>query len=321
MLRAFGPVVAAAVLAWPHGAVAQTRAADPRLERPITPGTPSEIPLRVKEIGEDLFMITGRGGNSVVRRTSAGLILIDDKVMYAQVYRELRETLDKKIADQPVRYAFVTHHHADHSGNNQQLIDAGARLIGHRSLASILKTYKSTISPINPAVPDVLFDKIHAVDLGGIKAIAYHWGPGHTASDIAVYFPDRRVVAAGDILNGSGELAIDYMDASGSLTGLLSRIDDLLRLDFVTAVPGHGDNVMTREEVRLYRQRVASFIARGVAAVRRGVTAEGLPAAMRSDDLGFRLVGHFWSDPRNLALLHEDLRGSVRGPAKVLVRR
>ncbi|MDZ7770633.1 MAG: hypothetical protein U5K38_16985 [Woeseiaceae bacterium] len=56
----------------------------------------------------DLFLITGRGGNSVVRRTDDGLVLVDNKVMYNLVWDELNQIIDRRVGDQPVKLAFIT---------------------------------------------------------------------------------------------------------------------------------------------------------------------------------------------------------------------
>ncbi len=52
-------------------------------------------------------------------------------------------------------------------------------------------------------------------------------------------------------------------------------------------------------------------IARGQAAIRAGVAPENLIAAMHSEDLAFRLVGHFWTEPARLKLLYDELAASV----------
>lgn len=286
--------------------------ADP-LDRPIRQGTPSAVPVTVRQVGQNLYMITGRGGNVVAKTTPDGLILVDNKVMYRAVYQELKRTLAALPSGGAVKYAFVTHHHADHGGNSQALIDDGAVLIGHESLAGILATYRSSIAPVNPAAPTVTFDHIYKLELGGVQVVAYHWGPGHTRADIAVHFPRERVVAVGDMVYQSGELAVDALDGGGSLIGMRRRIDDLLALDFDVVVPGHGDNVMTRGELELYAARLGTLIGRGVEAVKAGVAADALVEAMRSDDLGFRLVGHFWSDPKYLAPIYAELQGVAAG--------
>lgn len=287
----------------PQMAIAQTPA-----ERPPAPGTPATIPVLSKEIMPGLFLFTGRGGNAVIRVTPDGLIAIDNKVMRESVFKEFSEAIANRTGDQSIKYAFITHHHADHGGNNARIRAAGIELVGHKNLPGILTTYKSSIAPQNPAPPSITFDKEHRVKLGGIEAIAYHWGPGHTNADIAVYFPDQRVVVAGDMLHMAGDPAVDILDGGGSLLGFRDRIDDLLKLDFVLAIPGHGENAVTRAEVLLYRERIQQLILRGIAAVRRGVEPDGLRDAMRGDDLGFRLVGHFWTDAKYIAPIHEELR-------------
>ncbi|WP_326525742.1 MBL fold metallo-hydrolase [Sphingomonas sp.] len=293
----------------PLSAVAQAPA-----ERPPAPGTPATIPVLSKEIMPGLFLFTGRGGNAVVRATPDGLIAVDNKVMRESVFNELRDAIAKRAGDQPIKVAFITHHHADHGGSNARIRADGAELIGHSNLPAILTTYTSTIAPRNPAPPSITFEREHRVTLGGVEAIAYHWGPGHTGADIAVYFPDQRVVVAGDMLHMAGDPAIDILDGGGSLIGFRDRIDDLLKLDFVLAIPGHGENAVTRDEVKLYRQRIQQLIDRGIAAVRRGVKPDDLRDAMRSDDLGFRLVGHFWTDPRYIAPIHAELLNAAGQP-------
>jgi glyoxylase-like metal-dependent hydrolase (beta-lactamase superfamily II) len=293
-------------------AVAQSAIAGPTAERPPAPGTPATIPIMPKEIMPGLFLFTGRGGNAIVRATPDGLIVIDNKVMRESVFREFNEAIVQRMGNQPIKYAFITHHHADHGGNNARLRAAGVELIGHKNLIDILKTYKSAIAPKNPAPPSITFDKEYRVTLGGVEAIAYHWGAGHTNADIAVYFPDQRVVVAGDMLHMAGDPSVDIVDGHGSLLGFRQRIDDLLKLDFILAIPGHGENAVTRPEVMLYRARIQKLIDRGIAAVKRGVKPDGLRDAMRSDDLGIRLVGHFWTDPRYIAPIYEELRAAGR---------
>ncbi len=281
--------------------------AAPQAERPPAPNTPVAIPLTLKRIKPDLYLITGRGGNSVARMTPDGIILVDNKVMRDSVYRELGELLATRLQGKPVKVAFMTHHHADHTGNNARLLESGAQLIGQRNVLETLRNYKSTIAPRNPAPPSVVFDSRHTVSLGGVTAHAYYWGPGHTNADIAVYFPDQKVLVVGDIIAADGEPDIDALDAGGSLLGLQQRLIDVLGVDFELVIPGHGDNAMTRDDVLAYQKRIDAMVSRLKLAVRRGVPQEQLIASVDVSDLAFRLVGHFWSEPARLAPIYREL--------------
>ncbi len=304
-------VLTAAILCWAGILASLPVLAQSVLDRPIRAGTPSAIPLRIMEFKPEVYLITGRGGNSVVRNTSEGPVLVDTKVMYNVVWDELTSLIAERVSDKPLQLAFITHHHANHTGNNQRVIDTGADLVGHENVVEILRTYKSIIAPINPAPPTITFDDQIDFNIGGVRIRAIYWGSAHTDADIAIHLPDDEVVIAGDLLYHSGDPAVDTIDGRGSLLGMRQRLDDLLELEFEIAVPGHGDNVMTRAEVELYRDRFDTLVERGIAAVERGVGPNDLRAAMRSDDLGFRLVGHFWADVRFMRVIHEELAAEV----------
>ena len=263
-------------------------------------------------VSPDFFLLIGRGGNSLAVRTDAGLVLVDTKLMYAAAYEELTSAVHSRTGQERPILTFMTHHHADHSGGNTFALQDGSRLIAQENAAETLQDYVSRIAPVNPAQPNETFARRFSETVGGKSIIAYYWGAGHTNGDIAIHFPDAGVLAVGDMVYGNGELAVDYVDGQGSLLGMLERLTDILALDFQILVPGHGDTVLTREEVVVYRDRLARLVNRGKDAVRRGVGVEGLRAAMRSDDLGFRLVGHFWTEERFLRPMHDELAAEIQ---------
>src|SRR5277367_4471516 len=127
MLRAL-TILAAAVLAQ-----AQQPAA------PAAGGRPPQ-PQAIQQVKPGLYMITGAGGNTTVRVTNQGLIVVDGKLP-GQVNYDALMALIKSVSDQPIKYLIVTHHHADHTGNNQRFLDAGVQVIGHENLKTNLVTY------------------------------------------------------------------------------------------------------------------------------------------------------------------------------------
>jgi glyoxylase-like metal-dependent hydrolase (beta-lactamase superfamily II) len=277
------------------------------LDRPFVVGTPAEIPMRIAEIAPDFYLVTGRGGNSLIFDAGDSSVLVDTKLMYPAAWQELKALAQRATGRDHFDWVFMTHHHADHSGGNAFAQADGATVIGHINTSDTLERYIAKIAPMNPSKADVVFDDVYELDIGGHTVRAYYWGPAHTNGDIAVHFPDAGVIAVGDLVFGSGTFAVDAIDGRGSLIGALERVDDVLSLEFKILVPGHGEYIMTRDEVVLYRERLSQLVYRGRAAVRRGVPVDELRAAMESHELGFRLVGHFWMDPRYVAPIHAEL--------------
>ena len=75
-----------------------------------------------------LYVVPGGGANSLVRVTNEGVILIDTKLPGEANYNGLMEQI-RTVTMQPLNGVIVTHHHADHTGNNDRFISAGAQVI------------------------------------------------------------------------------------------------------------------------------------------------------------------------------------------------
>ena len=82
----------------------------------------------IKQIKPGLYMVTGAGGNSTVRVTDQGVILVDTKNLGENFYNDLVAQI-KTVTHQPVKYVVVTHVHQDHSGNIGRFVKAGCH--GH----------------------------------------------------------------------------------------------------------------------------------------------------------------------------------------------
>src|SRR5579871_639869 len=108
-------------------------------------------PQAIQPIKPNLYMVTGAGGNSTFRVTPDGVILVDGKLPGEENYNSLM-TLIKGVTDKPVKYMIVTHHHADHTGNNQRFIDAGVQIIATENLKKNLVTYESNPKPAPPTM-------------------------------------------------------------------------------------------------------------------------------------------------------------------------
>src|SRR6185436_8556938 len=91
----------------------------------------------------DLYYVPGGGANSVIRVTPEGLILIDTKNPGTEIAAALIEQI-KSVSNLPVKYVINTHHHPDHTGNNQAFVAQGATVIGLEKMKQIMTTDERT---------------------------------------------------------------------------------------------------------------------------------------------------------------------------------
>lgn len=289
-----GLILAAALIAAP--ALAQVPA-------PALPPPPT-APQTIHLVKPDLYMVTGGGGNTTVRVTSAGLIVVDGKNPGQQFYDDLMGQI-RTVSAQPVKYLVNTHHHADHSGNNDRFLAAGAHVVGQKNEPGELD--KFTPPPNNPnlkapAKPDVTYDKAYAIRLGGKTVKLTHYSPAHTSADTIVYFPDLKVVCTGDELNAANP-NIDYA-GGGNLAGFVNSLDQVLKLNWDKAIPGHGAEPWTKAQVKVFRDKLQTLLDRARASVKAGTPKDKFIASLNATEL-WPFPATFWNEARTNGLWAE----------------
>jgi glyoxylase-like metal-dependent hydrolase (beta-lactamase superfamily II) len=247
--------------------------------------------MAIKQIKPGLYMVTGNGGNSTVRVTDQGVILVDTKNLGDQFYNELLAQI-KTVTPQPVKYAFATHVHQDHSGNMGRFVKAGAQVITYEGLKRNLevggtdgKGYTSNAGKPDP--PNVTYSgKDRKIKLGNARVEAYHFAAGHTAGDQIVYFPDLKVVSLGDEFVAQTPNC-DY-PMGGSLLGWSKSLANVLKLDFDTAIPGHGNDPLTKADVMTFQKKIDEIGKKAVELAKKGTPKDQIRAQIQAQlpDLG-----------------------------------
>jgi len=248
-------------------------------------GRGAQPALQIQPVKPGLYMVTGAGANSLIRITNDGVILVDGKLPGDQNYTALMDQI-KTVTDKPVKFVIVTHHHADHTGNNAKFLAAGAKVVAHADLAKNLETYQSPNFDAHAAMPSITYDKEYVVGLDGAAVEVRHFGRSHTSGDSVVYFRDLKVVALSDVLTtgGTGPL-IDYA-GGGSALEWKKVFEEILKLDFDAAIPGNGP-VLTKADVQAYAAKFNTVIDRATELVRKGVPKEQLLMQLKTDDIGW----------------------------------
>jgi cyclase len=239
---------------------------------------PDNLALNIQPVKTGLFLISGGGGNSLLRLSANGLIVVDGKL--PGTYEALRARLNR-ISEQPTRVLINTDYRDVHTGTNVRFLEAGARIVAQQNTAKYLPDYNLSGSSISPIIT---YDRDYIVRLGGVEARLLHYGNAHSGGDTVVYFPNLRVVAVGDLFAANPDP--DFL-AGGSLVGWGPVLAEILKLDFDVVVPGTGP-LLTRSDLEAFKDKMDALVQRASALVRTGIHKDRLMAQLKTDDLGWQ---------------------------------
>ncbi|MEI9815054.1 MAG: MBL fold metallo-hydrolase [Acidobacteriota bacterium] len=250
--------------------------------------TPVPAEFTVKQFKPDLFVIEGTSngsgdvGNVTIYVTGEGVILVDDR--FEQEYAATLATV-RKVTSEPVKYIFSTHHHGDHTGGNPHFLP-GVEIIAQANARRHMVDGKM------PGIPRVSFTQEASVFLGGKEVRAIYNGRGHTDGDVAVFFPQARAVALGDLMAGTNGVTNPVMDyaSGGSIKSWPATLDGSLKLEVDTVIPGHGA-VTNKAGLQAHREKVAAILKRATQLV---------GAKTSKDEMTRLLVAEFDYKPINL---------------------
>ena len=206
--------------------------------------------------------------------TPAGVVVIDALGSPELARRLMKEIA--KVTSQRVHTVIVTHYHADHIYGLQVFKDAGARVVAHQAAREYLTSdtarlrLESSRQELWPWVDDktrlvpadAWISGKHSFTLGGVDFVVQPVGPSHTAEDVVVYLPQRKVLFAGDLVFRNRIPFVGLADSRH----WIDAMQQLLTFDARWVVPGHGpmstdpkgDMTLTRDYLIYLRERMGS---------------------------------------------------------------
>src|SRR6266850_5750308 len=232
--------------------------------------------LNIYKVKDDLYNIEGDGGNVAVFVTNEGVVLVDDK--YDDDHDAILSQIGT-VTNQPVRYVINTHYHGDHSSGNARFLPM-AEVISTANARTNILEHKQPNAPHGVAPARIVFTDETAVFLGGKEVRARYFGRGHTNGDAIIYFPALRTIHTGDLMAGAGPL-IDY-PGGGSVVEWTKTLDEAMKLDFDTVIPGHG-KVTDKAGLKAYRDNVEKLRNRAQGLIREGKSREELAKVMQAE--------------------------------------
>ena len=203
-----------------------------------------DVSITTTDLGENIFMLQGAGGNIGVSIGDDGVFIIDDQ--FAPLSEKIMEAL-ASLSDKPVSYVLNTHWHGDHTGGNENFGKAGAVIVAHEnvrnrmSTAQFIKTFNREV----PAAPDAALPVVTFSDnvnfyFNDNDISVMHMPASHTDGDSIVLFKEPNVLHMGDTFFNGFFPFIDH-SSGGTLEGLIATTEIVLSLvdDNMQIIPGH----------------------------------------------------------------------------------
>jgi glyoxylase-like metal-dependent hydrolase (beta-lactamase superfamily II) len=149
-----------------------------------------------------------------------------------------------------IELVIYTHCHPDHMEAGEELSGYGVKQALHPDDEEYLKKIGPDFyRAMGLKLPEVRID-IQLVEgelnLGDQTWMVYHT-PGHSPGEICLYWPEQKVLIAGDLIFAQGVGRTDFPGGSGKL--LKDSIRRMAELDIDMILPGHGPAIIGRENV------------------------------------------------------------------------
>jgi len=203
------------------------------------------IPVQTTKLYDNLYLLSGPGGNIIVLDGADGKLMVDTFV--ATAWTKLKQALDG-LPGTPPKLVIDTHWHLDHADNNGPLHDGGATVLAHENTRKRLSAPQEIAAmgmhfPASPAnaLPQMVFKDTLQLFMNEEEVALGYFPPAHTDTDIYVHFQKADVLHLGDTFFNGGYPFIDT-STLGNINGMIVATETVLRMvkPGTTVVPGHG---------------------------------------------------------------------------------
>jgi glyoxylase-like metal-dependent hydrolase (beta-lactamase superfamily II) len=286
--------------------------------------------LRVMPLRDNVFMLVGPNGNTVVQveprettprlpgtyRGTYGVLVVDTQG--GGQAEELR-TAVRRLSPGPIRFVVNTHIHDDRIGGNAALArrDAGARggdptlIVSHENV--LLKLAEE--GRVQEGLPTDTYLDIKEIWLNNEAVQLFHQPNAHTDGDTIVFFRRSDVISAGDIYVTTTYPVIDAKQG-GSVAGVIEGLNRILDIAIpensgeggTLIVPGEG-RLSDESDVVEYRNMVVIIRDRIQDMVKKGMTLEQVKAARPTLDYDFRYGrSQSWTSDMFIEAIYDEIR-------------
>ncbi len=158
----------------------------------------------------------------------------------------------EKLGKAPILYLTTTHFHPEHAMGEQAFpprtiiirpaVQQDEMNQHATELMDLFRGFsaqsKELLQDVQLRPPDITFDKEIKLDLGGVAARLFWWGPAHTQGDELIFVEQDSVLIPGDIVQD--KIVPNMPNADASVKNWLAILDRLEPLHPRLVLPDHG---------------------------------------------------------------------------------
>ncbi|MBR1147712.1 MBL fold metallo-hydrolase [Bradyrhizobium sp. AUGA SZCCT0431] len=301
---------------------------------PAPPAAPppvdfSKVEIKTTDLGDNVYMLEGQGGNITVAVGKTGIIMVDGQ--FAPLHDKIKAAIST-ISNLPIKYLINTHYHGDHTGGNEAFAKDGVTIVSDVNVK--IRLAEGTTNGLTgvktpPAAAGALPKKTYAggtlkIRLPGRVADLRHIAHAHTDGDTYVWFKTANVLSTGDTFTNGRYPNIDFANG-GNIKGMIAAANVYLKMTNAKSriVPGHGP-IAYKAALTEYRAMLVTARDRMAVLVKEGKSEDDVLAAKPFADLDkkwaptelasknfIRVVYHSLADkPDRKSLLKRMLRRS-----------
>lgn len=248
----------------------------------------SKIEITTRKLTDNIYMLTGAGGNMGLFVGDDAAFLIDDD--FAPLTQKIKDAV-AKITRKPIKFVVNTSWYADHTGGNENFASGGARIVGHLNVR-VRMSHPQTIDffglkvPPAPmkALPNVTFMSDVSFYSAGEEILVYYLPNAHSDSDAFVHFRRGNVIHVGDVFYNKMYPFFDLPN-QGKLDGILTAVNNLLSLTNkkTQIIPGHGP-IANDEDLYAYGHMLSTVRERVRGMMKEGKTLAQIQAVKPTAD-------------------------------------
>ena len=232
----------------------------------------------IQKVRDNLYMITGGGGNTAAFVTDAGVVVVDTKL--AGWGQPILDKI-KTVSNKPVVMIINTHSHPDHVGSNEAF-PATADIVSQEVTKSNMVKLDAFKGDKAKFLPKKTFKDKMTLNKGKDEIDLFYFGRGHTGGDAWVLFPAIRVLHAGDMFAGKNAPLVDTMSGGSAVDygkTLMNAYNGIKGYD--TIITGHSA-LMKPEDLKEYADANNDFVAWVQSEMKAGKTVDQAAAEWKT---------------------------------------